>query len=148
MNRLKIKKLKENFFEDINSNFATAKNARIHKYNGQLIPAYYYYFNTEKNEPEFMYVNEAKKIYCKMYEKDIMEHEESRITFMLLLSQCKIRNKEFPVMIRGYGVMDAPDEVVDLKQIFENPKLDFSFEYCLVEMLIHYPNLNECIWNR
>ena len=137
---------KSSFFNDVNINFATAKNARLHKYK-KLIPVYYYHFNTEKNKPEFMNINEAKKIYCKMYEKDIMENDESRATFMLLLSQCKARNSKFPIIIRGFGVVDNMITSSNLKKIFESEKNEFGCEYCLVEMLIHYPNLNECIWN-
>lgn len=137
---------KASFFSDININFATAKNARLHKYK-KLIPIYYYYFNTEKNKPEFMSINEAKRIYCKMYEKDIMENEESRNAFMLLLFQCKSRNNKFPIVIRGYGVVDNMESSSNLKKIFEDEKLEFGCEYCLVEMLMHYPNLNECLWN-
>lgn len=143
---IKNRKPKQDFFKDANLNFAVAKNARLHKYK-RLIPVYYYYFNTEKNEPEFMSINEAKRIYCKIYEKDIMENDESRTTFMLLLSQCKARNDKFPIIIRGYGVNDNVDSSSNLKKIFDDPKLEFSCEYCLVEMLIHYPNLNECLWN-
>lgn len=138
---------KQSFFENANLNFATATNARIYKYRG-LVPIYYYYFNKEKNKAEYLSIKDAKRIFCKKYEKDIMENEESRLMFMLLLSQCKSRNKDYPIIIRGYEVVENMESTTCLKNIFEDKKLDFGCEYCLVEMLINYPNLNECIWNR
>ena len=138
---------RNSFFEEANLNFASSRNARIHKYNGTLVPIYYYHFNTEKNEPEFLNMKDAKKYFCREYERDIMSNEESKATFLLLLTLCKNRNKNFPVVIRGYANHDNMHTPIDIKKIYEDPKFEFSCEYCLVEMLIHYPNLNECIWN-
>lgn len=138
---------KQTFFEEANLNFTIADNARRRKYKG-LSPVYYYHYNVEKKKAEHISIRNAKKFYCKMYEKDIMGNEDSRRVFKILLAQCKTRNKKFHVIIRGFGVVDNMDSPTDLKQIYKDDKLDFGCEYCLVEMLIHYPNLNECMWNQ
>lgn len=145
---VKNRKPKAEFFIDANTNFASQRNSRNHKFTGSLVPIYYYHYNTETKSPEYISIQEAKKYYCKAYEKDIMENDESKSTFMLLLTLCKCRNKKYPVIIRGFKASDILDEPADLKDIYEDPKKDFPAEYCLAEMLIHYPNLNECIWNK
>lgn len=146
---IQLRKPKSDFFEGANLNFASSKNVRHHKHeNHRLIPLYYYHYNTKTNSPEFLGMKEAKKLFCKEYEKDIMENEDGKSTFLLLLTLCKNRNKEFPVIIRGFGNEDNMYEPTDLKAIYEDPKRKFTCEYCLVEMLIHYPNLNECLWNK
>ena len=142
------RKLKEDFFTSANLNFASANNARFHKYYTRLVPYYYYYYNTKTNTPERLEMSKAKKIFCKVYENDIMNNKKSKATFMLLLALCKTRNKEYPVVIRGFENHDNMDGPTDIQKLYENPKEDFNCEYCLVEMLIHYPKLEECIWNK
>lgn len=142
------RKLKQDFFKSANLNFASANNARFHKYYAQLVPYYYYYYNTKTNTPEKLEMSKAKKIFCKVYENDIMNNKKSKTTFMLLLTLCKTRNKEYPVVIRGFENCDNMDGPTNIQKLYEDPKDDFNCEYCLVEMLIHYPKLEECIWNK
>lgn len=135
------------FYEDANINFASALNARFHKF-PQRVPLYYLRYNPITESVEHVEVDKMKKHFCRLYEKDIMSDEESKSTFLLLLALCKGRDKKFPVIIRGFENCDSMYEALDLKKIYDDPKKEFVCEYCLVEMLIHYPNLNECLWNR
>lgn len=137
---------KKSFFEEANINFASASLTK-YKYTSTMIPIYYYHYNTKTKQPEFLSLKEGKILYCKEYQREIMEVEERKEVFLLLLSRCKSRDRNYPVIIRNKGVNDYMDEPIDLKYIIENPKIDIDCAYCLAEMLIHYPNLDECIWN-
>lgn len=137
---------KKSFFEEANINFASASLTK-YKYTSSTVPIYYYHYNTKTRQPEFLSLKEGKILYCKEYQREIMEVEERKEVFLLLLSRCKSRDRNYPVIIRNKGVNDYMDEPIDLEYIIENPKIDIDCAYCLAEMLIHYPNLDECIWN-
>lgn len=136
------------FFKNANLNFASSNNARYYKYASNLKPKYYYHINTDTKQPEYLPIVMARKFYCKAYEQDIMNNNESKSLFLLLLNLCKTRDKSFPIIVRGYTVIDNLDNVTNIESLYKNKDIKFGHEYCLVEMLIHYPNLNECVWNK
>ena len=65
-----------------------------------------------------------------------------------IVSICKNRNKQYNIIIRGNH---CENEVIEneneFKEIFNNGKHNFGFEYCFVDMLIRYPNVDKCLWN-
>ena len=141
--------VKQEFFANVNSNFASSKNVRVNKYRTRkLVPLYYYFYDSNKNMPIKMSISLAKRLFCKMYEHEIMTDEKSRLTFLLLHAQCKVRNKEFPIVIITDDSIDSRSRGIDFEKFIAEDKYDFTCAYCLVEMLIHYPNLNECFWNK
>ena len=78
-----------------------------------------------------------------------MEHENSRNLFLYLLIQCKNRDKKYPILIRGYTApCRATDNPLNIETLFYDKSRDFGSEVCLAEMLIKYPNLHECVWNK
>ena len=135
------------FFEDVNNNFASSQNVRRRKKKGK--PLYYYHINEETGKIEHLDYKSARKIYCKKYEETTLtKNSESLRLFQYLLSLCKNRDKTKPVIIRGYDVINALDAPTNIEERYNDLSSPFGHEYCLVEMLMHYPNLNECIWNR
>ena len=141
--------VKQEFFANVNSNFASSKNVRARKYGTRkLVPLYYYFYDSNKNVPVKMSMSLAKILFCRMYEHEIMTDEKSKLTFLLLHAQCKVRNKEYPIVIITNDSIDSRIHGIDFERFIAEDKYDFTCAYCLVEMLIHYPNLNECFWNK
>lgn len=87
-------------------------------------------------------VNKAKELYCKLYQKIIMEDDTRKGLFLLIRSFCIRRNRDHKVLIVGR----CTDEHTQ-KEAYEKDDLDFRWERCLIDMLIHYPKLDECVWN-
>ena len=135
------------FFTNANANFASSQNARRRKQKGK--PLYYYHINEETGKVEHLDYKSARKIYCKKYEKTTLtKNSESLRLFQYLLSLCKNRNRNKPVIIRGYDVINSLEEPTNIEERYNDLSSPFGHEYCLAEMLIHYPNLENCVWNR
>lgn len=95
-----------------------------------------------------MPLQDARRLFCKIYEKDVMGHAESKTTFMMLLKLCQIRDRSMPVVMRGLTAVDSFDRAVDIESLYGDMTYEFGCECCLIEMLLRYPKLNECVWNR
>ena len=142
---------KESFFTNVNINFASSQLSRRKKkpYKATDTPVYYYHINPETNEVEHLSLNDAKKYYCKLYEQTTLwPKSESLKCFQYLLTLCKNRDEDLPIIIRSHDVVDSPLHPVNIEEEYHDAKKAFGCGYCLAEMLIHYPKLEECIWNR
>ena len=135
------------FFESANINFASANNVRPYRLPSRK-PLYYYAIDSSTGEPIHMPLRDARRLFCKMYEKDVMGHAESKTTFMMLLKLCQIRDRSMPVVMRGLTAIDSFDRAVDVESLYDDMTYEFGCECCLIEMLLRYPKLNECVWNR
>lgn len=138
------------FFRSVNINFATSMNVKKRKpASVNHVPVYFYHVNDKTGEVEHLDMLSARKIYCKKYEEILMMPKSTQwkmFTYLVML--CRGRNKDLPIMIRGIDVVNAVDSVTYIPDMYWNPKKPFGFEYCLAEMLINYPNLKNCVWNR
>ena len=141
--------LPENFFKEIDTAFVketTQKNS-YSKYTGKSHPSKpVYWLSYNKSEQKYVKVSmlRAKIVYCRLYEKFIL----SSPFFKLLYDQYKQYNGD--VTILSYGVcnkfthFENRDELI---QFFCNSNYDFSDCYCLIEILLNYPNTDRCFWN-
>lgn len=138
---------KESFFEEANINFASSKNCRRRKENGRFV--YYYYVEPETNKVLHLAEPEARQLYCKKFEQTIMfEKSPARPVFETLWRICMGRSRNIPIIMRGYGVVDCLDKTTKIIDRYHDYRYTFGNIYCLVEMLLKFPNLENCIWNR
>ncbi len=132
------------FFEAVNNNFKSAANVRRRKQRGA--PLYWYHIDEHGNVEHLGYL-EARKYYCKVYEQTTMVGK-AKTTFEKLRNDILNRtDKNVPVIIRGHDIVNNLETETDIVERYHDGSKPFGHEYCLVEMLIHYPNMNECIWN-
>ena len=135
------------FFTSVNENFASYKNAKGVK-NKDRVPLYYYMYDLKNKKPLHVPVWEAKRMFCKMYENYAMNTKQCRSLIEIILKIIPYMNREFPIIIRGSGVpVDGMTKVTNLNEKYKDERSDFSPEYCLAEILIHYPDLKRCSWN-
>ena len=135
------------FFTSVNENFASYKNAKGVK-NKDRIPLYYYMYDLKNKKPLHVHIWEAKRMFCKMYENYVMNTKQCRSLIEIILKIIPHMNREFPIIIRGSGVpVDGMTKVTNLNEKYKDKRSDFSPEYCLAEILIHYPDLKLCSWN-
>lgn len=138
---------KTSFFYEANINFASSTNARRKKAKGQFI--YYYYIDPETNEVKHLLEPQARQLYCKKYEQTILfDKSPARKVFLSLWRKCMGRSREIPIVIRGYNVLDELHWRTHISERYHDYGLAFGHEYCLAEMLINFPNIDNCIWNR
>lgn len=52
------------------------------------------------------------------------------------------------IIIQTDNLRNVAYEIPDVRPLITNPKMKFTFELCLVEILVHYPNSNEYFWNK
>ena len=137
---------KPEFFTKANENFATSANARHKKDKGWF--AYYYYVEPESNRILHLDEPEARQLYCKKYEQSItFEKSPARPVFEELWRTCMARSRSIPIVIRNRGIENSLDKPIHIADKYHDYNHCFSATYCLVEMLVKYPNLDQCIWN-
>lgn len=138
--------VKHEFFKETNKRFASSMNARRNKF--RLKPAFFYHVNDE-GVVEHLDEPAARKLYCKMYEETTLyPKSDSAKMFQYLVTICKNRDRSMPIIIKGLDVDTELESPTIISDRYFNGGKKFGHEYCLVEMLIHWPNLNECIWHK
>lgn len=135
----------QDFFIKANENFTVSNNSRQFKY--KYRPLYYYYF--DNNKVIHLNLQEARKLYCKKYQELIMNNDESKFIFMNIINLCKNRDKNKKIIISAENIKDI-DEINEIifNEWYNNTTKIFTFYHCLIEMLIKYPNFENCIWNK
>ena len=139
------------FFKRANAMFATSQLSRRRKADIKegLKPVYFYHVNEETGEVEHLDLRSARRLYCKKYEETTLcPKSKSLKIFQYLLTLCKNRDDTIPILIKCHNVSDALDGPTNIKKRYEDMSKPFGHGYCLAEMLIHYPNLEECVWNK
>lgn len=143
---LRDAKPKPEFFANANENFATSLNARYKKEKGWF--AYYYYVEPESNRILHLDEPEARQLYCKKYEQSIMfEKSPARPVFEELWRTCMTRSRNIPIVLKNRGIENSLDKPINIADKYHDYGHCFSATYCLTEMLVKYPNLDQCIWN-
>lgn len=148
----------EAFFKNANDNFASSTNARRFKptrmrhygrYTKWMKPIYYYYVDPLTKQSMHLSPIEARRLYCKTYESTTLtKGTNSYKLFKYLHELCIKRDRTYPIVILGVYARDALDQPTDIAEAFYDTDHVYFEEYCLAEMLIHYPNLNKCVWHR
>lgn len=140
----------EDFFKQININFRFANNASYHKQkNSSKPPIYWCYFEPTTNQLVKLDMLRAKIIYCKKYTEQILKYKPARIAFFTLLDEFKTTNSSIEIV--SYGVnteYTSFQSLTEFENFFINDAIDFPDCYVLMELLLNYPNINSCIWNR
>lgn len=136
------------FFEEANANFASSMNARRRrKCSGK--PVYYYFFDPGSNKPVHLTEPESRQLYCKKYEQSIMfPKSPARPVFEKLWRSCMTRCRDLPIVMRSYGIVDALTDPTNLSGRYHDYNSPYGHAYCLAEMLVNFPNLENCIWNK
>lgn len=138
---------KHSFFMEANINFASSKNCRKRKQKGRFV--YYYYVEPETNNILHLAEPEARQLYCKKFEQSIMfEKSPARPVFETLWKMCMRRSRHIPIVFRGYGIDDNLVSTTRITEKYHDYSKSFSNIYCLTEMLLKFPHLENCIWNR
>lgn len=87
----------------------------------------------------------SRRLYGQLYQRQIMEDEESRDTFIMLHELCINRDRRHPIIICSPFITDG----LIPQQININDKnTSYISAKLLIEMLINYPNLDNCEWNK
>ena len=139
----------QEFYENISNNLLTSKLANYYKkYSSQRFtqPIYWAYFNPTTHDIEKMTIQKAKYIYVKIYEQLVVKEH----IFKLIHEQIQM-NKNMKVIIYSGGAYSHTSKFLNqeqLKKFYDEPNTDFSDCYCLLELLVHYPNLNNVFWNK
>ena len=132
-------------FDTAYNNFISSKLSTNNKTSRSNNVVYWYYKDAIDNDERKLTICQAKRIYCKLYEFMIIQ----RPIFRILIEQYK--NYEGKVNIvseyieKNFTHFATKEQVVEF---FKNPKLDFTDCYCLMEILVNFPNLNNCLWNQ
>jgi hypothetical protein len=92
---------------------------------------------------KFISVREAKRLYCKIFQEIIMSDDTRKALFLVTRKYCIDRNPQYKVVVTSRSIDDHTQ-----REAFISDDLNFRWDRCLVEMIIHYPNLGGCIWNR
>lgn len=139
---------KSSFFENVNINFASSKNATASKRKrGKFV--YYYYVEPDTNKIHHLEEPEARRLYCKKFEQSIMfPQSPARPVFERLWRTCMSRSRSIPVVLRGYAILDNLTTPTKISERYNDCYHAFGDSYCIAEMLINYPHLENCIWNR
>lgn len=137
---------KPTFFRDVDVNFASSKNVRGKKHPGWFV--YYYYVDPVSLQVLHLDEPEARQLYCKKYEQSIMfEKSPAKPVFESLWRRCMTRSRSIPIVLRGHGITESMDKHLSIPTLYHDYRHCFPFIYCLVEMLMKYPHLDQCIWN-
>lgn len=135
------------FFTLANESFASNRNAKGSKYKNR-IPLYYYMYDIKNKKPLHVPLWEAKRMFCKMYENYILNTPQCRNVLEIILKTLPFRDSNHPIIIRGYSVpVDSMSKVINLKEKYDDDHSNFSPEYCLAEILMHYSDIKLCSWN-
>lgn len=143
---LKDREPNEKFFKDVNDSFicSLSRNRSI----SDCVPLYFYNVN-KKGEIEHLSIPEARLIYGKMYEKIMLKEGSESLKLILKMkekcNECKLANKS--IILRTENTR-SNHSIDDVRFRVLNTKLKFTFELCLIEILIHYPNSKEYFWNK
>lgn len=87
-------------------------------------------------------VYNSRKLYGQLYQQQILNDEESLSTFKMLHDLCINRDRRYPVVIC------TPFAKGDVNKLtIYNLKSEYPSCKLLIEMLINYPNLENCEWN-
>lgn len=104
---------------------------------------YWYYHDIETNQNIKIRQIQAKRIYCKLYQYMIVR----RPMFYILANQYKNYKGNINILsqysIEKYNHFESQQDLVNFFKTDE----DFTDCYCLMEILINYPNLQNCFWN-
>lgn len=137
---------KPTFFKDADINFASSKNARGKKHPGWFV--YYYYVDPVSLQVLHLDEPESRQLYCKKYEQSIMfEKSPARPVFEHLWRRCMTRSRSIPIVLRGHGITESLDKHLSIATLYHDYRHCFPFVYCLAEMLMKFPHLEQCIWN-
>ena len=138
---------KPTFFRDADINFASSKNARGKKHPGWFV--YYYYVEPVTYQVLHLDEPEARQLYCKKYEQSIMfDKSPAKPVFECLWRKCMTRSRSIPIVLRGHGITESLDRHLSIPDLYHDYHHCFPFIYCLAEMLLKFPHLDQCIWNR
>ena len=144
----------QTFYASINTNFRFANNARYHKqlttniYNNKSL-AYWLYYDPITKQQLKLDILHAKIIYCQKYTNQILNYKPARIAFYTLLDEFKATKTSIEIV--SYGVKttyQSFSSANDVEQFFMNDLFDFPDCYVLMELLLYYPKMELCIWNR
>lgn len=153
--RVRDRELDNSFYTNINNNFITSRYATYFKYYTSMPMTahirsskvyYWVYFDDKTNELIKWDIQQAKRIYCKLYEHLVI----NTTIFQLIHEQYKL-NKELKLIIKSHGALEKYTQFTnrqELMDFFNNPTTDFSDCYCLAEILINFPKLENCVWNK
>lgn len=137
----------QNFFTSVNANFASSAHARLKKKRGHFI--YYYYIDPTTNQVRHLNEPEARQLYCKKFEQSIIfEKSPAKPVFESLWKLCMSRSRDIPIVLRGYCIQNNLESPTSIADQYHNYNTLFGSTYCIAEMLINYPHLDQCIWNR
>ncbi len=131
------------YFDMVNENFFLSTNLR-HMRKMKQLPLYFYHIDEHTHKPVHLPIPIARVHYAKMYEKHVNTGPCRRLISILRDS---IGNK--PVVVRGFSCGNKNFRTTSefIENVVNNPAEKFGFEYCLIEILINFPNLNGCWWN-
>lgn len=102
-----------------------------------------FYISDGNNHHYTINVKNAKRLYCKTYQDIIMNDDARRAMFIWIYKFCTKRNTDFKIIASSRTLNEHTQ-----KECFDNDDYDFRWDRCFIEMLIHYPNLENCIWNQ
>lgn len=138
---------KTSFFTEANINFASSQNARQKK-ERKGYPVYYYYVDPQTNRPMHLNSAEIRQLYCCKYEQTIMfEQSPARPVFEQLWKKLMTRSRDIPILMRGFGIDERLDSSIDIRAKYMNTLEKWNEIHCLVEMLVNFPNIDNCIWH-
>ena len=147
------RELTSSFYKNIDDSFITCKNAMYFKHymnerataRIRAFKSYYWLYFNENGDIMKLTMKQAKKLYCKLYEHLVAGSH----LFKILHEQFKLRD-DVKIVIKSHGALEKYNYFENKKEFidfFNNDSTDFSDCYCLAEMLINYPKLENCIWN-
>ena len=138
----------KSFYESVNDNFITSRLSNYYKndYSSRnMCVLYWLHYNSNTRTTEKYTLQQAKTIYANMYTQRVIKTQ----IFIILLEQLRA-NPNLNVVIYSYGALKKFQHFNDkqeFEEFFKSDKHDFSDCYCLMGLLINYPNMKACVWS-
>lgn len=136
------------FFSNADDNFITSRFAHYYKNNDSKTRSsstiYWYHYDSKTKNVNKFTLTQAKRLYATIYTKHATESHVFKIIHSQLHS-----NPQSKVIIYSHGAYSKYSNFSsqdDLKTFFNNESFDFPDCYCLLELLIHYPHVEKCLW--
>lgn len=132
------------FFKQVNKRFASTLSP-VMAPKGK--PLYYYYVNLH-GMIYHLNPKDTRRLYCMYYEKSITDPTTDAFKIVqLLVAACKSPTREGPIMILGKCVKNNTEHKTFIKACYVDMSFNFTYEYCLAEIIINYPDMTGCVWN-